>query len=328
MLVNEDNHSVEDTENISDCSACGSKLIIYDPDTGEGACGECGMVMEDVTLDHGPEWTSHTLAEKMDKSRAGAPLSNTYYDRGLTTSFNPKDVRGLGPEERKRMWRLKKWDSRAKLDENKMRNLNIALTELDRVVGSLHVPNNVKEHAADIYRKSLDKDLIRGRSISDFVAASVYAACRNNKVPRSLQEVSEVSTRDIKSISRTYRLLLKELDIRMPIDYPMKFLPQIASKVGVTRETERLAYDILRRAQGERVLTGKDPRGMAAAALYMACKATGDKGTQNSVAEAAGTSEVTLRNRLRDLEELFGKQDESRFDHGQVLDMLTPQVMH
>jgi transcription initiation factor TFIIB len=212
------------------------------------------------------------------------------------------------------MWRLKKWDTRTKLDLTSARNLSDALTDLDRLAETLHLPDGIKEQAATTYRKALDKGLIRGRTIADFVAASLYAACRDSKIPRSLKEIANVSTQDMKSISRTYRLILKELDLRMPIDYPMKFVPRIASQVGVKHETERLTVEILRKAREEKALTGKDPRGMAAAALYMAIKVVSDKGTQREIAEAAGTSEVTLRNRLRDLEKLFEETDQIDID--------------
>jgi transcription initiation factor TFIIB len=269
-------------------------------------------VIDEATFDRGPEWRAFTPEEKMSKRRTGAPISSIYYDKGLSTTFSPKDMRGGTSEERQRMWRLKKWDTRTKMDMTSARNLSDALTEMDRMAETLHLPSGVKEHAATIYRKALDKDLIRGRTIAGFVAASIYAACRQARLPRSLKEVSKASVHDIKTVSRTYRLLIKELDIRMPIDYPMKFVPRIASKVEVSIDTDRLTVEILRRAREEKTLTGKDPRGMAAAALYMACKHNKEGCTQREVSEAAGTSEVTLRNRLRDLEELFGEKELKR----------------
>lgn len=291
------------------CPNCGSNRIIHDPESGESICANCGMVIEDVSVDRGPEWRAFTPEERMSKRRTGAPISNVYYDRGISTTFTPKDMRGGTTEQRQRMWRLKKWDTRTKLDETSARNLSDALTEMDRLAENLHLPSGIKEQAAKIYRQALEKDLIRGRTISGFVAASLYAACRQAKIPRSLKEVSEASTQDMKTVSRTYRLLLRELDIKMPIDYPMKFVPRISSRVEVSRDTDRLTVEILRRAREEKTLTGKDPRGMAAAALYMACKHNNEGCTQRVVSEAAGTSEVTLRNRLRDLEELFNESD-------------------
>jgi len=289
------------------CPRCGSTNIVYDPDSGESVCGECGLVLEEL-VDRGPEWRAFTPEEREERRRTGAPGSYTYYDKGLSTRFEPREAE----KNREKMWRLRRWDVRTKLDEAGMRNLRQAMAELDRISDKLHLPQSVREQAAVTYRRALQMDLIRGRSIDNFVAASVYAACRQARVPRSLQEIADATTRDLKDVSRTYRLLLRELDLRMPVDYPMKFVPKIASKVNVSQETDRLTVEILRKAREERALTGKDPLGMAAAALYMACKFNREGCTQKQVSEAAGTTEVTLRNRLKDLEEIVGDLEEFR----------------
>jgi transcription initiation factor TFIIB len=294
------------------CPQCGNPQLICDPNSGEKVCSKCGLVISDVVVDRGPEWRAHTIKEKAMKSRMGPPISYIYYDKGFYTSFRTnKDTQGrrLDPETRRKMRRLKRYDTRSKLDESGMRNLSWAMNEMSMLADTLHLPNSIREKAAVIYRRSLEKDLIKGRTIAGFVAASVYAACRQARIPRSLQEVSEASTRDHKDVSRTYRFLLRELDLKMPVDYPMKFVPRIASKVDVSRETDRLTMEILQEARVKKALTGKDPRGIAAAALYLACKANDERCTQKNIAKAAGTTEVTLRNRLRDLENVVEQTD-------------------
>jgi transcription initiation factor TFIIB len=179
------------------------------------------------------------------------------------------------------------------------------MSELDRIATQLHIPKNVKERAALIYRKALKADLLRGRSIDGFVAASLYASCRHLKLPRPLKEITAISTRNHAEVARTYRLLIKELHLRMPVDGPMKFVPGIASKLNLNTQTEQYAIELLRKAHKRRGLTGKDPRGLAAAALYKASIDTNDKRIQKDIAEAAGTTEVTLRNRLRGIESLL-----------------------
>jgi transcription initiation factor TFIIB len=174
------------------------------------------------------------------------------------------------------------------------------MAELDRIATHLHIPKNVKERAALIYRKALKADLLRGRSIDGFVAASLYASCRHLKLPRPLKEITAISTRNHAEVARTYRLLIKELHLRMPVDGPMKFVPGIASKLNLNTQTEQYAIELLRKAHKRRGLTGKDPRGLAAAAFD-----TNDKRIQKDIAEAAGTTEVTLRNRLRGIESLL-----------------------
>jgi len=289
----------------NECPRCVSTQLISDPENGEMVCSNCGLVVEEDLIDRGPEWRAFTAEEKQKRTRTGLGMSYTLYDKGLSTVFNGyRDAQGnrLKDETRIKMDRLRKYDNRSKFDETWRRNLSIAMAELDRMAGSLHLPHSVKEQAALIYRRALKMDLIRGRSIDAFVAAAIYAACRKSKIPRPLKGITGASTREHSEVARTYRLLIREMKLKMPVDDPMKFVPSIASRLKLRRDTEQYAIDILRRAQKRHGLTGKDPRGIAAAALYMACIDNDDKRIQKEVAEAAGTTEVTLRNRLRGLE--------------------------
>lgn len=288
-----------------ECPRCGSEGLIRDVEAGEEACSDCGLVMSEEFMDPGPEWRAFTEAERATRARTGGPMSYAIYDRGLSTSFGGnRDARGnrLDLETRERMRKLRRYDNRSKMDESWGRNLSIAMAELDRLSTNLHIPQAVKEDAARIYRRALKNDLIRGRSIDAFVAAGLYAACRLHRIPRHLKSVSKASTREHSEIAHSYRLLLRELNLRMPVDDPLKFVPGIASKLGLRRDTELHAVGILRAAGERNGLTGKDPRGIAAAALYMACQEKGDRRIQKEVAKAAGTTEVTLRNRLKGLQ--------------------------
>jgi transcription initiation factor TFIIB len=299
------------------CPNCEGDHIVYDPKSGENVCGHCGLVIVDEVVTRSPEWRAYTLEERARKSRTGMPVSYTQYDKGLYTSFRTdRDSSGrrLKSKERRKMWRLRKQDIRSKMQESGIRNLSRAMTLLDRMASTLHLPQNIREKAAITYRKALKKDLIRGRTIEGFVAASLYAACRRAKIPRSLKEVSKASTMNLKDVARTYRLLVNELGISMPVDYPMKFVPKIASQIKASRETDRLTMEILKVAKEKKALMGKDPRGMAAAALYMASKANGERATQREIANSAGTTEVTLRNRLRDLEDIIDENKLNGFN--------------
>ena len=300
--------------NQSKCPRCNSGNLIRDLEAGEEVCGNCGLVVSEDIVNTGPEWRAFTSAEKNSRPRVGMARSFTLYDMGLTTSFKgDRDGQGnkLDYETQTKMNKLKRYDTRSKMDDTWGRNLSIAMAELDRIAANLHLPKNVKERAALIYRKSLKKDLIRGRSIDAFVAASVYAACRLLKVPRPLKIVSKSSTRQHSEVSRTYRLILKELKLKMPIDDPMKFVPGIASKLKIRRDTEQKAVELLRKARERQGLSGKDPRGIAAAALYMACLTNNDKRIQKEIAQAAGTTEVTLRNRLKGLESVLSRPEDT-----------------
>ena len=175
------------------------------------------------------------------------------------------------------------------------------IARLDGLADKLNVSDAVIEKAAYIYRKALDRGLVRGRSISALIAASLYAACRDTETPRTLKDVSAVSNVKKKDIARCYRLLLREMDLRMPVVDPAKCVSRIASKAGLTERTKRRALEILKKAEETRTSAGKDPMGLAAAALYVACVMENENKTQKDVAEAAGVTEVTIRNRYKGL---------------------------
>jgi len=290
------------------CSRCRDIKIVVDAEIGEEICTRCGLVLTEETVDTGPEWRAFTNDEKDSRARAGSAVSYSLYDMGLSTRFSGnRDYNGnrLDIETVNKINRLRRYDNRSKLADTWRHNLSIAMIELDRIAYEIHIPSSVREQAAIIYRKALNQDLIRGRSIEAFVAASIHAACRLNKLPRSLRSICKISTREPKEISRSYRLLVRRLKIRMPIDDPIKFVPGIASKLNLRQETERHAIKILKRAKEMKGLSGKDPRGVAAAALYLACLEKNEKRIQKTVAAAADTSEVTLRNRIRGLEKVL-----------------------
>jgi len=302
--INKENEDIS-----SSCPHCGGSKIVNDRQTGERVCVSCGLVVTDTIMDTGPEYRVFNLQEN-DRRRTGTGYSYSIYDKGLSTVIKgDKDASGkrLDYETQRRMKRLQRQDNRSKVNETHARNLSIAMAELDRLTSELHLSRNVKENAALLYRKALTKDLIRGRSIDAFVAASLYAACRMLRVPRPLKDVSKASKRRHSEVAMTYRLLHKELNLRPPVDGPFKFIPSIAAKLEVTQPTEMTAIRILRKADEMRELTGKDPRGLAAAALYMACQETGEKRVQRLIAKAAGTTEVTLRNRYRGLKDALSK---------------------
>ncbi len=266
------------------------------------------MIIDESTLtkDSGKrKKTREKEPSKIERSH----VSDKYYEKILSTTFDPKEVTDASNTEKQRLWRLKKLDTRTKFDEKNVRNLRNALNELNRIAEYLHLPSNIKKEAENIYVKAYEKNLIKGRTVSGFVAASLYAAIRKAKNPRSLIEVSKVSTVNIKTVSNNYRILLKELDIKMPIDYPIKFIPKLANEIKVKRSTETLAVEIIKKAEEKDILTGKDPKGIAAAALYLACKLNREDCTQSLISAAAGTSEVTLRKRLRDLEKIVNGYD-------------------
>ncbi len=292
-------------QRFENCPECSGKNLVHDADTGETICAECGLVLYEQMLDKGPEWRAFTQQEKASRSRVGMPTSYSVHDKGLSTTISQVDRDALGRKlplsTRLQMWRLRKWQIRSRVHSSVDRNLAQAMGELDRLSGKVSISQPIKEQAAVVYRKALDKGLVRGRSISGVAAASLYAACRKNGAPRSLREIAEASLVDKKDVARCYRLLLQELDFHMPISDPLTYVSKIAEKNGVSGRTQGAAIALLREARRKRVAAGKDPMGMASAALYIACLQNNEKITQKDIAEAAGVTEVTVRNRYKAL---------------------------
>ncbi len=292
------------------CPECDSANLIHDYDTGETICGKCGLVLHEQMMDKGPEWRAFTQEEKASRSRVGVPTSYSVHDKGLSTAIGRVDRDAFGRKlplsTRLQMWRLRKWQIRSRVHSSVDRNLAQAMAELDRLSDKLYIPGPVKEKAAVIYRKALELGLVRGRSIAAIAAAALHAACRSTKTPRTLREIAEASLVDKKDVARCYRLLLRELDMKMPIADPLTYISKIAEQTGISGKTQGIAIEILRQARAKRAASGKDPMGLAAAALYIACLQNNEKKTQKDIAEAAGVTEVTVRNRYKSLKRELG----------------------
>ena len=286
------------------CPEC-SGNVITDEEHGETVCEECGLVIEEDSVDRGPEWRAFDAAEKDQKSRVGAPTTNTMHDKGLSTNIDWRDQdaygRSLGARQRQKMRRLRKWNERFRTRDSKERNLKQALGEIDRMASALGLPDNVRETASVIYRRALDEDLLPGRSIEGVATSSLYAAARQAGTPRSLDEITNVSRVEKDEIARTYRYVVRELKLEIQPADPESYVPRFASDLDLSDESERRARQLLQTAKQEGVHSGKSPVGLAAAAVYAASLLTNEKVTQSEVSEVANISEVTIRNRYHEL---------------------------
>ena len=295
---------------VSQCPECGSGQMVDDYDQGEVICQACGLVLSEHTISKGPEWRAFTKEEKDSRARVGMPTSYSIHDKGLSTVIDRANRDAYGRQlplsTRLQMLRLRKWQTRTRVHSSADRNLAQAMAELDRLTDILHIPATIKERAAIVYRKALDTGLVRGRSISAIAAASLYAACRASQTPRTLKEVSAASRIRKKDVARCYRLLVRELNMRMPVEDPIRCVSKIATKVEMAMQTQRRAIKILNEAKVQGISAGKDPMALAAAALYVACVLEGEKKTQKEIAEAANVTEVTVRNRYKGLKQSLG----------------------
>ncbi|OYR64744.1 transcription initiation factor IIB [Halorubrum ezzemoulense] len=296
-------------ERTTTCPECGGRLAT-DTEHGETVCDDCGLVVEADSVDRGPEWRAFNSNERDSKSRVGAPTTNMMHDKGLSTNigWQDKDAYGksLSGRQRRRMQRLRTWNERFRTRDSKERNLKQALGEIDRMASALGLPDNVRETASVIYRRALDEDLLPGRSIEGVATASLYAAARQVGNPRSLDEFTTVSRVEKMELTRTYRYVIRELGLRVQPADPTSYVPRFVSRLGLSEETERRARELLDDAANAGITSGKSPVGLAAAAVYAAALLSNEKVTQSQVSEVADISEVTIRNRYKELLDASG----------------------
>jgi len=285
------------------CPRCGKNTIITDIDIGELICGRCGYVVSERLENSGPERRSFP-DDRISRERTGVGASLAIHDQGLSTVISPanRDSTGkpLSDSMKMVLKRLRTWDGRSQNDRID-RNFRQAFSELNRLKDKLAISDAVIEKAAYIYRKALEKKLVRGRSIPGIIGAALYAACRDTETPRTLNDVSVVINIKRKEITRCYRLLVKELGLKMPVVDPVQCVARIASKAGLSEKTKRYAVKILKKAKQNEISAGKDPMGLAASALYISTTRMGMNCSQKIIAQAAGITEVTVRNRCHGL---------------------------
>jgi transcription initiation factor TFIIB len=286
------------------CPECEGQLAT-DTEHGETVCRDCGLVVEEDEIDHGPEWRAFDSSEKDSKSRVGAPTTKMMHDKGLSTNIGWQDRdaygKSLSSRQRQKMQRLRTWNERFRTRDSKERNLKQALGEIDRMASALGLPDNVRETASVIYRRALSEDLLPGRSIEGVATASLYAAARQAGTPRSLDELTGVSRVEKDEIARTYRYIARELSLEIRPADPEQYVPRFASDLDLSDEAERRARELLSTAKAQGVHSGKSPVGLAAAAIYAASLLTNQKVTQSQVSDVATISEVTIRNRYHEL---------------------------
>jgi transcription initiation factor TFIIB len=282
-------------------------------DKGELVHEETGIIVEEDNIDHGPEWRAFNHSERQNKSRVGSPMTQSRHDKGLTTDIDWRDTdasgRQLSAEKRSRMQRLRTWQERIRTQESGERNLQQALAEVDRMASATGVPKSVREIACVIYRQALERDLIRGRSIEGMGTASLMAACRQEGIPRSLDDLTRISRVQRREIGRSYRYISEELSLSLKPVEPGQYIPRFASELGLEDATQRKATDIVKQTTEEGLHAGKSPTGFAAAAVYLASLVCVDQRTQREIADIADVTVVTIRNRYKEQMDALGMDD-------------------
>ena len=283
-------------EEVKTCPECGSKCLVHDYGRAEIFCADCGLVIAENIVDPGPEWRAFDSEQMSKRARTGAPLTYRIHDKGLST-LTSWDSPAQG------QYNLKKWEQRTHIANTAERSFVFALSEIERMASALKLPMNVREAASMLYRRAMKKHLIRGRSIEGITSAILYITCRQYGVPRTLEEVRAVSRVGQKEIARAYRFLLRELDIKVSPASPVDFVPRFCSMLGLGGDIEAKAIEIIKRASEKELTNGRGPIGIAAAAIYIAAILNGEHRTQKEVSDVTGVTEVTIRNRYKELSE-------------------------
>ena len=306
---------MEEVEDVIRCEECGSRNIKYDENRGERSCEDCGLVLEENVIDMGQEWRAFSPEHGDSLARTGAPANIMVHDKGLSTEIDwqNKDYYGkpIASKTRSQYYRMRKWQKRARISSSKERNLASALSEIERLGNALGFPKPAKEHAGMVYRKVLDRNLIRGRSIDAMVASCMHVANQELKLARTLDDIAKASRVGIKEISRSHRMIKRELRIRTGLVSPEVYIPRFCSLLGLRPETETKAMEVLTEATEREMVDGKSPAGIAAAAIYIAGVLMGNRRTQREIADISSVTEVTIRNRYKELAKGLGLTQET-----------------
>lgn len=300
----------EEGDMVLTCPECDSQRFEEDSAEGQLLCVECGLIVDENRIDESAEWRAFNEQEREKKARAGQPLTYTKHDMGVSTEIGKGsgELYKVSGNKRAQYYRLRKWHKR--LTKSKDRNLGFALSELNSMVSNLNLPESVHEEVARLYEKAVDQGLVRGRSMESIISALLYIVARKQGTPRTLDEISEASGIEKREIGRAYRYVARELGLRILPAKPQDYVPRFAGKLQLSGEVQAQARQILKDAREKDLLSGKGPTGLAAAALYIAAVLEGEKRTQREVADVVGVTEVTIRNRYKELAEKLGLEDE------------------
>jgi transcription initiation factor TFIIB len=282
------------------CPECGATTIIHNRQKGEVTCSTCGYVIDDKGIDFGKEWQEYSEGEHSETmSRVGPPITPTKVDKGLgTTIGNQRDISRLGKNLRFKFMRMNRYQNQASVSIEK--NLKIALIELKRLVSYLTLSSSIEKEAAEIYSQAAYKGISKGQPIERIVTAAIYAACRNNNCPRTLDEFAMASGIPKKEIGRAYRKLTRQLEMKMKSSDPIDYLARFAYSLKLSPATQSKAVEFLEKISKMHYQNGKGPMSLAAAAIYIAALMNAERRTQKEVADVCGITEVTIRNRYTD----------------------------
>ncbi len=295
---------------VKKCPECGNDNLYVNAEKGEIICKECGLVIEDKMVDFGQDWREFEGGEESQR-RGGAPLTYTQADKGLSTQVGTSaDLSVLKGKERQKFYRLQQWQRRVSTAIE--RNLRLALTEIKRISSNLNLPDSIEEEASRIYTMAVQKGLVRGRSMEQVVAGTMYITCKRNDCPRTLEEISEVTGLDKKEVAKNSRFVARQLNIKVLPVSPVTYIARFASDLKISAATQTKAVKLIEKAQKVGLTSGKSPKGIAAASIYVSSLLNAERKTQSKISEISGVTEVTIRNRYKELVKALDLEEEIR----------------
>ena len=293
-----------------ECKQCQNTTLVLDVLSSEYVCSTCGCVSSEKIYNN--ELAYFEKSEYNDKSRLGMPESLTVSHKGLSTliGLNDTDVRGkvLDPVQKETIQRLRTWNNRSQLSDSISRNLDKALKYLNNFGDKLYLSPAVMENAAYIYRKAAIRKLAKGRSTISLVAASIYAACREISIPKTISDIAFVCNIPSKEIMSHYKLILKELSLNIPVIQGIDYVTLISNRLRLTEKTKREALRIFSLVQHSRISIGKNPRAFAGAIIYIASQDCNEFLRQVEVCQVADISTVSLRKRCKEIKTILDNQ--------------------
>ena len=296
------------------CPECGG---LVHTNSIETVCDDCGLVLEDRPIDHGPEWCAFDETERIQRTRTGPVLTPTRHDRGLSSEigFDRTDVNGttLSGRKRSQIGRLRREHRRGRWSSKAEQNLAHGFSEVRRIVSALDLPRSLRDQACRLYRTAAGEDLIRGRSIEAMAAASVYAACRCAGLPRTLEEIGATAAVDHKRVRNAYAVLNRELELPTVPMEPPEYVPRVTSTLELSAATRQRAAELAGQAVRTGVANGCNPAGVAAGCVYQAARERDERVTQAALADAAEVTPMTIRARWNELQTVLdGGGDQPR----------------
>jgi transcription initiation factor TFIIB len=291
---------VQTNSSTNPCPECDGRVTTNSVET---VCEDCGLVIDERRIDHGPEWRAH---DQHERKRTGAPLTTARHDRGLSTEIGRgKDANGnnLSGQKRQHLSRMRREQRRGRFQSKAERNLAHGLGEVRRIVSGLELSESVRDQACQIFRSAQNENLLRGRSIEAIAAASVYGTCRCNGLSRLLGEISKLARVVESRVINAYKTLNEALGLPAKPVSPSMFVPRLASDLECPGEIRQRAQTLAEQAEESGLTTGVHPAGFAAACLYKAGHEQGQWLTQRDVAESGNVTPTTVRRHHETLEE-------------------------